>query len=337
MISDDEKLEELFEMKENFTFKDTVRRAKTLSIIRTITISLMTFIIAAFAVLISNVAILNKMENQKKAYLRDWFNVAMPNAYMGNIKFDDKLMIGEIDYVQYRFLGVKPIIDGSYKEEYTYVSLINGGDDNMGKYLLESSGQSAKDIQEIIKYNNVGKTIMKFYYPSVKYENYVNDLVKLDNIGKDKVIELSLSFDKFYNLEQVKAMLPKNVTLNWYWVDTFNENDIVKMSGDKTNASSAILDEYNVYGIKALDRQGKVIENPEDIFINTVISGKENKKYRNIYQSLFNTLSNGKDKINKEDLKIIGVVVSGDVETLKALKEKNYIKGATLGAVADKY
>lgn len=39
----------------------------------------------------------------------------------------------------------------------------------------------------------------------------------------------------------------------------------------------------------------------------------------------------------KEDLNIIGVVISGDTKTLKALKNKNYIKGATLGAVADKY
>jgi len=143
-------------------------------------------------------------------------------------------------------------------------------------------------------------------------------------------MEILLSFDKAYALEEIKSMLPSGITLNWYWVDTFVEN-----SEDFSN--KLVLDEYDVYGMKTLDRQGNSIENPEKDFIDVITRSKNNKDYSSEYKNLFDILSNGKSKINKEDLKIIGVVVSGDSNSLKVLKYKNYIKAATIGAVADKY
>lgn len=330
MKSDDEKLRELFEVKEKPTFNNTINKAKTFSIIRTIIVSFMIFIIVSFIVLVSNATILNKMSNKKANDLKNWFNVAMPNAYVGNVQVDDRVMVGQLDYVRYRFLGNKPITDGSYKEGYTYMPLINGIYGDMGDYLFESSGESEKELQQMIKYNKVGKHVMKFYRPSVKYESYINDLENLNEIGSNKLMEISLSFNKTYSLDEVKTMIPSDITLNWYWVDTFSKNN-------KHDSNESILEEYDVYGIKALDSQGISIKNPEKDFIDAIIRGKEKKDYSGRYESLYNTLSNGKGEINKKDLKIIGVVVSGDVESLKALKGKNYIKAATIGAVADKY
>ncbi|MDR5586780.1 anti sigma factor C-terminal domain-containing protein [Clostridium aquiflavi] len=325
--SDEEKLKELFEMKEKPNFNNAVKRAKIFSIVRTIIISLMMFIIVSFVLFISNGAILNVMNNKEEDSLRTLFDVAMPNAYIGSIQIDDRIMIGEIDYVRYRFLKNKPIIDGNYKESYTYIPLINGVYGYMGQYLFDRVSKSSRDSNEA--YNKVGKKVMKFYHPSIKYENYINDLENIDEIGSDKLMEISLSFDKSYSLEEVKNMLPSDITLNWYWVDTFSENDYY--FSDKL-----IFNEYYVYGIKALDNQGDSIDNPEKNFIDAINEGKDNN-YSNEYKELFDNLSNGKGEINKEDLKIIGVVVSGDSKSLKALKDKTYIKAATLGAVADKY
>ncbi len=207
--------------------------------------------------------------------------------------------------------------------------LINGIYGDWGNYLFNSGGKSSKDSKEVSKYNKAGKKVMEFYHPSVKYKSYINDLENLDEIGNNKVMEISLSFDKAYSLEEIKNMLPDDVILNWYWVDTFAENS-------EEFSSKLVFDEYDVYGMKALDREGNIIDRPEKDFINAINEGKDNN-YANQYKELFDNLSNGKGEINKEDLKIIGVVVSGDSKTLKALKDKNYIKAATLGAVADKY
>lgn len=332
MKSDEERLRELFETNDKPTpsFNNTIKRAKTFSIIRNIIISLMIFITLSAALLIANSFILNHVSNKKLNELHTWFQVAMPNAYMGNTQADDRIMIGEIEYPRYRFLGEKPIVDGIFKEDYSYMPLIDGNYGDMGHYLFSSSGESFKELEEMRKYNKVGKLVMKFYHPLISYDKYINDLEELNNIEKDKLMEISLSFDKSYSLEEAKALIPEGITLNWYWVDTLDKNN-------KDKLSKSILEEDEVYGIKALDKQGRVMKNPEESFIDSIICGNSNKDTHYRYKSLFNVLSGGKTEINKEDLRIIGVVVSGDVETLKALKNLNYIKAATIGAVADKY
>ena len=330
MKSDEEKLKELFEMKEEPSFNNTIKRAKTFSMIRTIIISLMIFITFSTALLIANSFILNYVGNKELNKIQTWFQVAMPNAYMGNTQADDRIMIGEVEYPRYRFLGEKPVLDGVFKEDYSYMPLINGIYGDLGYHLFDSKGESFKELEEMRRYNKAGKRVMKFYHPSISYDKHINDLEELNNIEKDKLIEISLSFDKSYSLEEAKALVPEGITLNWYWVDTLDKND-------KGNLSKSILEEDEVYGIKALDNQGKEMKKPEESFINSIMRGNLNKDTHYRYESLFKVLSRGKSEITKEDLGIIGVVVSGDVETLKALKNLNYIKAATIGAVADKY
>jgi hypothetical protein len=328
MKSDEEKLKELFEMKEKPNFNKIIKRAKIFSILRTTIVSLMILIIVSFLVFILNATILNEMGNKEERKLNNYFNVSMPNAYIGNIQTDDRIMVGELDYVRYRFLGNKPVVDGNYKDGYTFMPLINGIYGNISDYLF-NSGEVSKDSKKTSRYNKAGKKVMEFYHPSVKYENYINDLENLDDIGTNKVMEMAISFDKAYNLDEIKNIIPSDVTLNWYWVDTYIEND-------KKFSTNSIFYEHDVYGMKALDREGNTINSPEKKFVNAIISGKNNN-YADQYKELFDNLSNGKNEINKEDLKIIGVVVSGDSKTLKALNNNNHIKAAALGAVADKY
>ncbi|GFZ32988.1 hypothetical protein CSC2_35140 [Clostridium zeae] len=335
MKSDDEKLKELFGEKEKPVFSKVIKKAKLFSVLRTIILSLMIVIILSFVVLISNAKILNNMGGQKQMDLSTWYNISMPNAYIGNIQFDDRIFTGEIDFVRYRFLGNKPITDGSYKEGYGF-PLFNGVYGDLGFTLFGGS-----NINEITSYNKAGKRIMKFYHPSVKYDNYINNLDVIDKIGANKLAEMSLSFDKAYTIDEVREMLPKEITLNWYWVDTYNEKDL-SMAGmsdknEKSNKDSVVFEENYVYGIKALDLLGNKIDNPEEMFIGAITMGSKDKMVASIYKNIFNKLSQGKGEVKKDDLKIIGVVVSGDTDSLNKLKNQNYIKAATLGAVADKY
>lgn len=324
MKSDDEKLRELFETEEKPKLRSPIKRAKFLSSLKTTIISFMIFIILGFSALILNAHLLNNIANKKEKDLWHFYNIAKPNAYLSNTQTDDRLMTGDIEYVRYRFLGKKLITDGNYKEDYSYMPLINGIYGSTGDNLYSNIASSEQELEDMINYNKVGKRIMKFYHPSIQYDNYINDLEVLDNIGSDKVMELSLSFDSKYSLDEVKNMLPKEITLNWYWVDTLTDKP-------SETRPKPIFEESEVYGIKALDGQGRLMVNPEENFIGSL------ERLSDSYNSLFNRLSNGKDKITKDDLKIVGVVVSGDVESLKNLKGKSYIKAASLGAVADKY
>ncbi|WP_243277988.1 anti sigma factor C-terminal domain-containing protein [Clostridium yunnanense] len=340
MKSDDEKLNELFNTKETTDFGKTIKKAKVFSILRTVILSLMIVIILSFTLLVTNASMLNKIANQKERNLRNWYTIGLPNAFMGNVQFDDKIMTGEIDYVRYRFLGNKPVVDGNYKKDYKYVPLINGVYGDISNHLYASNYKTQQDLDETINYNKDGKRVMRFYHPSVKYDKYPNDLVAIDKVGSNKLVELAISFDKAYTLDKVKEMFPNEVTLNWYWVDTYNEKDLTKdvpIEKGKSVEINSVFEENNVYGIKALDGQGNKIDNPEGDFINTITIVSKDKNSSSIYKELFNKLSEGKGEIKKENLKIIGVVVSGDTDSLKKLKNQNYIKAATLGATADKY
>ncbi|WP_286911123.1 anti sigma factor C-terminal domain-containing protein [Clostridium sp. UBA1652] len=324
MKSDDEKLRELFETEEKPKLRSPIKRAKFLSSLKTTIISFMIFIILGFFALILNSHVLSDIAQKKEKNLWSLYNIAKPNAYLSNTQIDNRLMTGDIEYVRYRFLGKKLITDGNYKEDYSYIPFINGVYGSTGDNLYSNIASSEQELEDMINYNKVGKRIMKFYHPSIQYDNYINDLEVLDNIGSDKVMELSLSFDIKYSLDEVKNMLPKEITLNWYWVDTLTDKP-------SETRPKPIFEESEVYGIKALDGQGRPMVNPEENFIGSL------ERLSDSYNSLFNRLSNGKDKITKDDLKVVGVVVSGDVESLKNLKGKSYIKAASLGAVADKY
>ncbi|MBU3160639.1 anti-sigma factor [Clostridium frigoris] len=348
-MNDEEKLEELFEDKGPSNFDKVIKKAKLFSIIRGVITSILVFTVASFVGLIFNATTLNELGNTKKIELENYYRIAHPNSYIGSNQMDDGLLTGEFDYVTYRFLGNKAIVDGNNKESYSYVPLINGLYGDISGLLYEASGD-----EQSKRYNNVGKNLMQFYHPNVKYTKYRDDLAILNKIGEDKVMEISLSFDKPYIISQVKDMIPQNVTLNWYWVDTYTKSEVTELGShiekianeeeipvnkrEKQISPSIILYENEVYGIKAIDEADKNKETPEKDFIDTISSGKTNKgTYQEVYKTLFSKLSTDKVKITKDNIKILGVVVTGDKDSLTLLKNKSFIKASSLGAVVDKY
>ncbi|MBX4266936.1 anti sigma factor C-terminal domain-containing protein [Clostridium estertheticum] len=349
-MNDEEKLKELFEDKGPSNFDKVIKKAKLFSIIRGVITSILVFTVVGFVGLIFNATTLNELGNEKKIELENYYRIAHPNSYIGSDQMDDGLLTGELDYVTYRFLGNKPIVDGNNKESYTYLPLINGlYGDNSG-LLYEPSG----DSEQSKIYSKVGKNVMQFYHPSVKYTKYRDDLSMINKIEEDKVMEMSLSFDKSYSISQVKSMIPQNITLNWYWVDTYTKSEVTELGShiekigneeeipvnkmEKHISPNIILYEDEVYGIKSIDEAGKNKETPEKDFIDTISSGKTNKgKNQQLYEMLFSKLSKDKVKITKDNIKILGVVVTGDTDSLKLLKNKSFIKASSLGAVGNKY
>jgi len=186
----------------------------------------------------------------------------------------------------------------------------------------------------------------------IEYETYQNDLAMLEEIGEDKYLEMALSFDRDYSLEEVQAMLPGEVKLVWYWVNTYNEEDLNRMkghyaelignggqkTGEKVYQEPRILFANQVYGMKGITSTGTTIEDPRRSFIGAIKFGLNQKnRYRSQFQRLYDRLSNDKGEITKDDIRVIGVVVTGDTASMKLLRNENYIKAATLGIVIDKF
>lgn len=350
-MNDEKKLEEIFENKKASRFNKLILKAKVFSIIKGIVISTLVITILGFLVLYYNAITLNELGNKKLRGMQNFYNIAKPNSYIGTNQQDDRFMIGELNFTKYRFVGNKAVYDGNYKETYGYMNIINRLYGDNGDYLFMAGAESEQELEEVQTYNKFGRRKMKFYHPSINCENYINDLVLLSNINNEKLVEISLSFNKEYTIDEVKTMLPENVTLNWLWVNTYDEEVLNNMrshkdingksnpeDGNANNAPNVIETEDDVYGIKALDGNGKKIYAPENDFIDMICNAKSIEgTYTTPYETLFNKLSKDNNTINKSDIKIIGVVVSGDARLVEQLKGQPFIKASTFGAIVDKY
>jgi hypothetical protein len=171
---------------------------------------------------------------------------------------------------------------------------------------------------------------MQFYRYDKQHDAYVNDLERVSKLD-NKVMEVALSFDKPYSLEEVKKMLPADVKQVWYWVDT---PESMRYTGEPP--SLPIWDKY-VMGFDATKAEKDFIEELR------IAKGKQKKGdsahldgIRGYAQEVNEALRKDKDEPTKEDIKIIGAVVTGDEKRLMSLQGLPFFKAISLGAVADK-
>lgn len=295
---------------------------------------------------------LNKIGGEKIRQLRNYYNIAWPNGYIGAVKFNENFFVGQLEYSKYRIVDDKVIYDGNSKVGYQYIRLFNGMYGENDNLLFYPSSDNDEGFEGVRYYNNVARRVMKFYVPYIEYGNYLNDLYELKNVADDKLIEMSISFDKDYSVEEAQRLIDEDIRLGWLWVDTFSSEKIEKMrshevdvytngstdNNDKYLSKNIVLNEDGVYGIKILDREGKKIQEPEKKFIDSISNGRVyDKEYANIYNEIFTNLSKNGETIKEADIRIIGMVVSGKVSDMKQLIGQKYIKGATFGAIDDKY
>ena len=183
---------------------------------------------------------------------------------------------------------------------------------------------------------------MVFYYPYVDYSNrYKNDLSLLENVGNDKYMEIALSFDKEYSIDEVNNMIPENINLTWYWVDSVEDSHkkTQKQYTDKQDLGDGEIIEVEqypdlcyenyAYGIKIINEYGEKIVNPEENFIQGLKEGG--------ITHIYDIIAGADGKLTKDDIKVQGVVVTGDAESLKSLRHLTFIKASSIGVVTDKY
>jgi hypothetical protein len=179
---------------------------------------------------------------------------------------------------------------------------------------------------------------MMFYIPEINYnEKILNDLPSLSEMDPGKLVEMGISFDKSYSFEEVKSMLPEGLKQVWYWVDTYNNKDRYKPYKDGNGNMSYVIPEEarSIFGFGARWDSDHAEAND---FIKSLQNGLMQKgKYYSEYSRIYDYLKRDKTEPDANDVRIIGVVVTGTAEQLKSLTNKAFVRGAVLGAVVDKY
>lgn len=186
-----------------------------------------------------------------------------------------------------------------------------------------ASGSGSIEDERIPLYYQ-GERVVEFFHPQLNYKHIFDDRALLNNIDDNSVVEMAFSFNKGYSIEEVNQVFKEQ--LAWYWVDTFNK-DVIKELNEFSRG-------YTILGFEAHGFQ-----NTASNFISILEMVKEDGgNYQNDAEEIFNNITNqGKMKLEPQNLKIIGVVVTGQPSDLIKFSDKSMIRGATLGATTDKY
>ena len=182
--------------------------------------------------------------------------------------------------------------------------------------------------------------MMEFYHPEVTYEFLRKDLGRLESIPENKMIEMAVSFDRSYSPKEVRQFLPDTLSLQWYWADTYSNLEALKAVEVEENGKQSIVPGHpelagQVYGFNEEDADIP----SEKIFLNTIKEGAAIKdgKYYGEFKRILDYVSGGSSSPRSENIKVLGVVVTGSPSQLKALQSMRQVRASSLGAIVEKY
>jgi hypothetical protein len=321
-------IDNMFEFDEK-AIKNTLRKAKLYSTLKIIGISVIVSGIVLVGVSRVSNRIVNKAASNRYDQEYTFKQITGANEYMSGSNYNHGLFSGEAEYSTYKLIGNKPVYNGTYVFDYSIFPSMNDRHGSQSRSISIAKQNDSDSSDEFDYYNQLGQKYMLLYHPKINYKSYNNELGSLGNMNENKSMEIALSFDKEYTVKEVKNMIPKNINLSWYWVDTENEESLEYLKRDAIFTDTA-------YGIDAIDKMGRIVKDPEMEFIQNIEYVVTQKSiYQSEYIRRYNILKGKDEKLGREDIKVIGVVVTGNAKDLKFLQNKDYIKGSTIGVVVD--
>lgn len=347
--NDEKELDSLFSNSKNSKFKKAIKKAKWHSILRNVLISGLVMVVFWVVGSIVNSNINYRLEGPVQIAVDSFNEISAPNKYIGKVSRYHEILGGRNEYTTYKIIEGKVLYSG--EDYYSYGLLQNEWGNKIGTSspLILGDSYDAGDL-EMQRYNELGQREMVFFYPFISYPKYKNDLQLLNDIGSEKIMEMALSFDKGYSIDEVNNMLSDDVMLSWYWVDDLSdeEKEASRPRKEKQQDSEGktyevdypakIRSEGTVYGIKACDNNGEVREDPVQHFIWALQSGREYEtRVKSEFERVYRNIAGKDGKLKNEDIRIWGAVVTGNVDSLKTLDNLPFIKASSLGVVTEKY
>lgn len=306
--------------------KGIVNKARRKSIIRNIIISTISMLFVGTLLIFINGQIVNKAHYKAVEANSLLYEISQPNIRIGGGKFDYGILSGNYTYQKYKLIEERIIPWG--QETQTFNALGHNTSSAAGIYDDVRVGETEEEYRN---YNTTnGQRTMLFFHPWFEYTTIQNDIGLIQNAPNDAVLEVAISFDQSYSVNEVQKFFNLKNKITWYWVNEYNQNAKKQLQGlhdSGTNASQ-------VYGFNVTTQYGEgdiVAQNEED-FLATL----EELKSTGNYDYIIDRLLENVDQNKKEGL-ILGVVVTGTKEELLNLKEENHIRAISLGAVAREY
>ena len=318
------KIDDLFDF-ENVDTEKMLKEAKGKSYARIILISLSMAIYIFGLIYLQKIQITPFLLDNEISEIDSYYSVFGANTYLGMWDEEYRFIGSSATAPKYKIIDGKPVSLGEVKVP---------GKVNFNEFSLNSNWPIT-DTKDVFTYDGVRK--LQFYHPSVTYEAYKNDLSLVAEIPDFKKVEMGISFDKPYTLQEVQDMLPKNVKFQWAWVDIYDETTLQGLKSSDGTPSSVVSEEYAA-GFHLYNQVGEVIKNPKEKFVENLELALRNKsEYYNDLKTIDDFLKQENEAINTDNIMIVGAVITGSPTDILSVQHKEYVQAAVLGAVVDKY
>ncbi|WP_291568734.1 MULTISPECIES: anti sigma factor C-terminal domain-containing protein [unclassified Clostridium] len=322
-----ENIEDIFSDKK---IKRSIRITKIKSLFKIVFVFFVCLITTYFA----NNYYLEYLENKIVEQNIYYLDISSPNVIRNGTGYQVGFFSGHAISGYDKYINGVRVSLGGIEYNYGFLNSDNGKIEPTVD-ILPKAPQNYEDIEEETIYNGLGHRLMKFYHPKVSFKKYNNDLNLLDELEDSKSIEMALSFDRDYSVSEVQKLIAEDIDLAWYWVDTFNKEDIIEMN-DTTNLEKVLLETSDsMIGFMERDSSNSRYEKPEERFILDL--GCLDKKHKDKCKNIFEILEDNNGKIDSKKIRIIGVVVTGDKKSLSTLRDKPWIKASSFGVIVDKF
>jgi Sigma factor regulator N-terminal/Sigma factor regulator C-terminal len=156
--------------------------------------------------------------------------------------------------------------------------------------------------------------VATFYHPSIQtyYDGVQNELGEISQM-ENHVAEVAISFNQPYTLQEIQAKIPDNLNVVWLYMTS--------PMGDESNGPAGMP----VYGFHPAD-------SPKEAYT-SFLDALEQYDADDSNETIQEFLKTNKNKPFAE-VKMLGVMLTGQTENFKALENQDFIRGASVGATA---
>ncbi|AOV07067.1 anti sigma factor C-terminal domain-containing protein [Sporosarcina ureilytica] len=302
----------------------TVKKARRKTILRNIVITLLVVLFLGITLSFSWLFIIRGSQDKALRDIELFSQITNPNVEeLGSQNISNGVFEGILTFNRYKEIEGIPVDWSNYVMTY---SLFGG----VSPFTGDHSPLQIEDKDDgLVRYydRETKQRMMNFYHPDVEYSPIRNDLNILKNFTDDTLVELGVSFNQKYTPEEVRKLIPKNLTLKWYWVDTYSEKDIEWLNRVSDHSTELATQIYG-FATNPIDSSMS-----EENFITNVQLGLnyKNGKYFGEFNRIANNLQGDSDEIVEENIGIIGGVITGTASDLAELKDLEMIRASVLG------
>ncbi|MET3504318.1 anti sigma factor C-terminal domain-containing protein [Halalkalibacter oceani] len=324
--------------KEHFLFnekesKKLIRKARFWSTLKIVVIVMVVTPIILFTLWFGIEKLSHKRGDEVLEEVRLWNLITAPNVHISHLHYDPNWFKGNFKLTTFKILGDQPYIWQPIEGTYNL----------FGNYLLDFSvynsiqlkgSESLIETNQFERFNlHTGDQEMLFYHPEIDYDTYRDSLSEMEALNENALLELGLSFDQGYQLEEIEAMMPPEVQVAWWWVDAYTDERInfMKEVQDTVVASSWFINGF--YSDRYQPEGSRGVTN----FISHLEQLRQKKRFSFGWEieQIYEAIAGENDQIEEEEISIIGAVVTGTPEQLSALQDQPYIQASTFGVITE--